>query len=125
MGEKWDTMKTHISGVMSDWQVYEKAHGAARKSKGPKGRISNFLNRLYLWPALQKQIEYNAELARTVRELSNQLADLQARVAVQATLSAAMLSTPATPGDDISTELEDLRARIQGLEISERHRIKS
>ncbi|MEO5953985.1 MAG: hypothetical protein ABIQ44_16100, partial [Chloroflexia bacterium] len=91
---------------------------------GVKGRISNLLNRFYVWPTLQKQIEYNAELARTVRELSTQLADLQARVAVQATLAAAMLSTPNAPTDDLSTELEDLRARIQGLEISERRRTK-
>lgn len=125
MGDKWDVMKRHVSGVMSDWQVYEKAHGKSRKSRGLKGRVSNLLNRLYLWPALQKQIEYNAELARTVREISTQLADLQARVAVQATLSAAMLSTPNTPTDDLSTEIEDIRARIEGLEISERRRTTS
>lgn len=124
MQEKWDAMKGHVAGVISGWQVYEKAHAKVRKAGGIKGRVSNLVNRLYLWPALQKQIEYNAELARTVRELSAQLADLQARVAVQATLSSALLSNPDTPGDDVSTELEDLRARVEGLEISERRRTK-
>lgn len=117
MGEKWEAAKSHLSGVMSNWQVYEKAYGRERKSAGIKGKLSNLLNRLYLWPALQKQIDYNAELARTIRELSSQLADLQARVAVQSTLSTALFSRPATPGDDLSTELEDLRARIEGIEI--------
>ncbi len=121
MGEKWAEMQAHMSGVMSNWQVYEQAHGRTRKPAGMRGRIGNLLNRLYLWPAFEKQIDYNAELARTVRELANQLAELQARVAVQSTLNSALFSRVSMPGDDISTELEDLRARIEGLESEMRH----
>jgi GT2 family glycosyltransferase len=121
MGEQWEAAKSHVSGVMSGWHVYEKAFGQERKSPGVRGRLANLMNRLYLWPVLQKQIAYNADLARTVRELSAQLADLQARVAVQATLSTALFSRQAAPGEDISTELEDLRARVEGLEIENRN----
>ncbi|MGA7730265.1 MAG: glycosyltransferase [Chloroflexia bacterium] len=115
VGEKWEAVKEHLSSVMSGWQVYDSAHGATGKP-GMRGKIGNLLNRLYLWPALQKQIDYNAELARTVRELSSQLAELQARVAVQSTLSSALFSRADTPAEDLSTELEDLRARLEGLE---------
>lgn len=121
LGEEWEAMNAHISGVMAGWQVYEQAHGKARKSGGVRGRIENLMNRFYLWPALQKQIEYNGELARTVRELSSQLAELQARVAVQSTVSSALFTRTNWPTDDISTELEDLRARIEGLERGTRN----
>jgi hypothetical protein len=119
LDEKWQTLEAHLSGVMSGWQVYEGAYGKAARS-GVRGRIANLLNRLYLWPALQKQIDYNAELARTVRELSGQLAELQARVAVESTLSSALFSRQSAPGEDLSTELEDLRARVEGLEHDSR-----
>jgi O-antigen biosynthesis protein len=96
LSERWDALQAQVSGVMSGWQVYEKAYGAhqgkARRKGSMRDRLRNIKNRLYLWPVLQKQIDYNAELARTVRELSAQLADVQARLAVQSSLTAALLS---------------------------------
>ena len=121
VGEKWEAMKEHLSGVMEGWQVYEKAHTPPRRAGLLRGRVGNLINRLYLWPAFQKQINYNAQLARTVRELASQLAELQARVTVQSTLASALFSRPSHAGDDLSTELEDLRARIEGLESEARN----
>jgi hypothetical protein len=66
---------------------------------------------------VNRQIEYNASLARAVRDLSQQVADLQARVAVQGVMAAGLASRQADSlSDDLSIELEDLRARIEQLE---------
>jgi hypothetical protein len=121
LDRKWETMQAHIDEVISTWQVYERAHGPQKKqnarTRSMTGRVRNLLSRLYTWPTLQKQIEYNASLARTVRELSRQLAELQARTGVQAVLTSGLISrqADATP-EDISIELEDLRARFEALE---------
>jgi GT2 family glycosyltransferase len=121
LDRKWETMQAHVDEVISNWQVYERANGTQKKQndriRTVSGRVRNLLSRLYTWPTLQKQIEYNASLARTVRELSRQLAELQARTGVQAVLTSGLISrqADATP-EDISIELEDLRARFEALE---------
>lgn len=119
LDRQWDAMQTHTGEVMQGWQVYERAHGsmARRTPKSLGGRVRNLLSRLYLWPTLQKQIDYNASLARAVRELSRQLAELQARVGVGAILTSGLVSKQASDtAEDISLELEDLRARLEALE---------
>jgi O-antigen biosynthesis protein len=119
---RWETMDAHVGEVMSRWQVYERVYGVGGKpklaaSQTPGGKLRNLLSRLYLWPVLREQIAYNAALARSVRELSRQLAEVQARAAVQSMLTAGLVSEymDAT-AEDISIELEDLRARIERLE---------
>jgi GT2 family glycosyltransferase len=95
LANRWTALNEHLSGVMSGWQVYEKAHGPSnkpRRATSVRGRLANMKKRFYLWPVLQKQIDYNAELARTIRELSTQLADVQARLAIQSHLVAALLA---------------------------------
>lgn len=110
LSERWDALQAQVSGVMDGWQVYEKAYGSS-KGKARKGslrdRLGNIKKRLYLWPVLQKQIDYNAELARTVRELSTQLADVQARLAVQSSLTAALLSRRDGELDEDLTALDE------------------
>ena len=106
-------MQARVADVSAGWQVYERAHG--RTERG--GRLRNLLRRLYVWPVVNRQIEYNASLARAVRDLSQQVADLQARVAVQGVMAAGLASRQSDGlTDDMSIELEDLRARIEQLE---------
>jgi hypothetical protein len=119
LDRKWESIQGHVDEVMSGWQVYEQAHSTHKKraALSAGNRFRNFLSRWYLWPTLQKQIEYNASLARTVRELSRQLAEVQARVGVQAMLTSGLISRQAgDASEDISIELEDLRARLEALE---------
>lgn len=121
LDRKWETMQGHIGEVMSGWQVYEKVYGAPKKGAtlSLRGRARNLLSRWNLWPIMQQQIDYNASLARTVRELSRQLAEAQARLSVQSILTAGMMSKQAGAStEDVSTELEDLRARLEALERS-------
>ena len=106
-------MQARAAEVEAGWQVYERAHGKSEKG----GRLRNLLRRLYVWPVVSRQIEYNASLARSVRDLSQQVADLQARVAVQGVMAAGLASRQADGvTDDLSIEIEDLRARIEQLE---------
>ena len=112
LSDRWDALHSQVSGVMSGWQVYEKVYGApngkARRSGLLRERLGNLKKRLYLWPVLQKQIDYNAELARTIRELSTQLADVQARLAVQSHITAALLSRRDAEIDEDLVELDKL-----------------
>ncbi len=119
---KLDTMQEHIAQVMDGWHVYKKSlHSSRRMSGGPVGRLRQRLNNLskrwYVWPILQRQIEYNASVARTTREISWQLAELQARVGLEGLLTAGLV-TQVTNGsmEDLSAELEALRSRMQQLE---------
>jgi GT2 family glycosyltransferase len=115
----WKAMQSHVGETMSGWQVYERAHGrrASARSASLGGRLRNLIYRWYLWPTVRKQIDYNASLARTVRELSQQLAEVQAKLGVQALLTSGLISKQAgTTSEDISIELEDLRARLEALE---------
>jgi GT2 family glycosyltransferase len=112
LSDRWDALHSQVSGVMSGWQVYEKVYGAPngkpRRGGSLRDRLGNLKKRLYLWPVLQKQIDYNAELARTIRELSTQLADVQARLAVQSHITAALLSRRDAEMDEDLVELEKL-----------------
>lgn len=121
---KWEALQGHVAEVMGSWQVYEKAYGNTGKSKTKpatprslRRRLDNLLKRWYVWPLIQKQLEYNASLARTVREMSRQLAELEARVGLQSMLTAGVVSKSyvTASGEDISIELEDLRARLEQL----------
>jgi len=119
LDQEWQAMQSHIGETMSGWHVYERAHGkrARLKSASVSDRLRNWINRWYLWPAMQRQIDYNASLARTVRELSRQLAEVQAKQGVQALLTSGLISKQAgATSEDISIELEDLRARLEALE---------
>jgi GT2 family glycosyltransferase len=116
---KWDAMQDSVGEVMAGWQVYQKAQGETKKREAASlgGRMRNLLSRWYLWPTMQKQIDYNASLARSVRELSRQLAEVQARVSVQSMLTSGLISKQAEAApEDISIELEDLRARLEAIE---------
>jgi GT2 family glycosyltransferase len=116
---EWETMQSNVNEMMSGWQVYERAyHNPTRHDSSSLGdRIRNLFSRWYVWPTIRKQIDYNASLARTVRELSQQLAEVQARIGVQAMLTSGLISKQAgTTSEDISIELEDLRARLEALE---------
>jgi hypothetical protein len=108
LSERWDALQAQVSGVMEGWQVYEQAYGEGKGKGSVRGRLRNMKHRLNFWPVLQKQIDYNAELARTVRELSVQLADVQARLAVQSSLTAALLSRRDAQLDEELAELDKL-----------------
>jgi GT2 family glycosyltransferase len=113
LDRRWTEMQARAAEVEAGWQVYERAHGKTERG----GRLRNLLRRLYVWPVVNRQIEYNASLARAVRDLSQQVADLQARVAVQGVMAAGLASRQGDGvTDDLSIEIEDLRARIEQLE---------
>ncbi len=115
IARKWDDMQRQIDEVLTGWQVYEQAH-RGKPRKGVAGRVSNMLSRLYTWPMLRKQLDYNASLARSLREISRQLADLQARVAVQSILASGLVSRQNVASNDVYAELDALRSRIEELE---------
>jgi GT2 family glycosyltransferase len=119
LDQEWKSMQGHVDETMLGWHVYERAHGKRTKADSASvgGRLRNWINRWYLWPIMQRQIDYNASLARTVRELSRQLAEVQAKLGVQALLTSGLISKQAgATSEDISIELEDLRARLEALE---------
>ena len=84
--------------------------------QGPLGKLGHLLNRWYTWPMLRKQIEYNASLARTLREVSRQMADVQARVALESILTSGLVSEQRITLAGIVAELEALRGRVMQLE---------
>ncbi len=120
INRKLSKIDSHVDEVIGGWQVYERSRPPMRRKKAasPTERLSNLLSRLYVWPILRKQIDYNASVARTLRELSNQLADLQARVALQSMLTAGLVSRQnvAPTSESIAAELEALRDRIEQIE---------
>ena len=121
IARRWDDLHRHIGEVLDGWQVYERTHSArAHKRKGISGRLQNVLRRLYTWPLHQTQIEYNASVARATREISDQLADLQARVALQALLASGLASRQSGATAAVAAELDALRDRVEQLE-SARH----
>ncbi|HEY0069201.1 MAG TPA: glycosyltransferase family 2 protein [Chloroflexia bacterium] len=115
IARKWDALQRQIDEVLGGWQVYERSRPRKPK-KGIAGRVSNILSRLYTWPMLRKQIEYNASVARSLREISRQMADLQARVAVQSILASGLVSRQNIAANDAYAELDALRSRIEELE---------
>lgn len=114
---KWDDLQRQIDEVLRGWQVYERSRPRKPK-KGIASKVSNMLSRLYTWPTLQKQIDYNATVARSLREISRQLADLQARVAVQSILASGLVSRQNIASNGVYAELEALRARLEELETA-------
>lgn len=114
--QTWEHLQGQIKEVLAGWQVYEKAHPRKSRKHGMAGRFDNLVKRLYAWPMLKKQIDYNAAAARTLREISHQLADLQARVAVQSMLTSGLVSRQSRASGDLAAELEALRGRIEQLE---------
>ena len=63
-------------------------------------RLNNLWTRPYLDPILAQQIEYNAALARTVRELAAQVSGLEAALLVRVGLTDAQAGAP----DDVKRE---------------------
>jgi hypothetical protein len=115
IARKWDDLQGQIDEVLGGWQVYEKSRPPKHR-KGIAGRVGNLLSRLYTWPTLRTQIDYNASVARSLREISRQLADLQARVAVQSILASGLVSRHNAASTGVEAELDALRSRIEELE---------
>ncbi|HKP51189.1 MAG TPA: glycosyltransferase family 2 protein [Chloroflexia bacterium] len=116
IAHRWKELKGHVDSVIQGWHVYESAHPAKERKNGVTGKARNLLSRLYAWPTMRKQIDYNASLARTLREISRQLSDLQARVALQSVLTSGLVSKQGGGLGDVAAELEALRGRIEQLE---------
>ena len=120
--QKLDTLQAHVAEVMRGWRVREKPFRSTTPVVGKavvrlRERLNNLSTRWYVQPILQQQVDYNASVARTLREISGQLAELQARVGLQALLTAGLSARQQqAPMDEIRSELETLRARIGQLE---------
>ncbi len=119
----WEQMQTHVDEVMLGWRVREKPFASSLPLAGKlvawlRERLNNLSTRWYVQPILQQQVDYNASVARALRELSRQLAELQARVALQSLLTANLLSQQSThtAAEDLSAEVEALRIRLEQLE---------
>ena len=120
---KLDTMKGHMAEVMRGWRVREKPFTSSTPMVGPmvarlRQRLNNLSTRWYVQPILQQQVDYNASVARTLREIADQLAELQARSSLQGLLTSGLVAQYGrTSVDDLVAEVEALRARIQKLEM--------
>lgn len=111
---KWSDLQRQVDEVLAGWQVYEKSR-PRKPQKGIAGRARNLFSRIYTWPTLRKQIDYNASVARSLREISRQLADLQARTAVQSILTSGLVSRQGMTVRDVYAEIEALRARLEEM----------
>ncbi len=117
---RWNSIQNHMREVMGGWRVREKPFSSSASVVGPlvarlRSRMNNLSTRWYVQPILQQQVDYNASVARTLREMSDQLAELQAQVALQSLLTAGLISQnnsanggpPQEPDEDeIDEELE-------------------
>jgi GT2 family glycosyltransferase len=112
IAERWEQLHRHFDEVLAGWQIYQKSR-PRRQPRGVRGRVSHLLSRLYTWPMLQKQIDYNASVTRSLREITRQLENIEARVAVQSILTSGLIGRHR---EGVSAELEALRARIEQLE---------
>lgn len=112
---RMEALQAHIGEVMGRWQVYERAgpRTTQKRNLSVQGRLRHLISRLYLWPTMRRQIEYNASTARTLREVSWQLADLQSRVSLLSLLSAGLVSKHNNALADLSIELDALRSRLE------------
>jgi GT2 family glycosyltransferase len=121
--QRMDTMQENMSEVMRGWRVREKPFRSSapifgRAIAGLRRRLNNLSTRWYVQPILQQQVDYNASVARTLRELTKQLAELQARVGLHGLLTSGLVAQRSrTSVEDLAAELESLRARVQQLEI--------
>lgn len=120
---RWDQMQVCVDEVMLGWRVREQPFASSVPVVGGliawlRERLNNLSTRWYVQPILQQQVEYNAAVARALRELSRQLAEVQARVALQSLLTANLVSLQAGDAyaEELSAELEALRVRIEQLE---------
>jgi O-antigen biosynthesis protein len=120
IARRWSDLRGQIDEVLAGWQVYEAAYGARRGDGGPVGRLRNLLRRLYTWPMHRRQIGYNASVARSLREISTQLADLQARSALQSLLASGLASRQNSAASSLAAELDALRDRVSQLEAARR-----
>lgn len=116
IARRWEELKGQMGEVMGGWHVYERSHPSRERKKGVLGKANHLLSRIYPWPMMRKQIDYNASIARALREISRQLADLQARVALQSMLTSGLVSKQSGGLGDVAAELEALRGRIEQLE---------
>jgi hypothetical protein len=121
---KWDTLQGHVSEVMKGWRVRERPFASSVPLFGPlvvglRERINNLSTRWYVQPILQQQVEYNASVARALREMSRQIEELQARVGVQSILVAGMegKQANASSSEALAAEIDSLRVRLEQLEL--------
>lgn len=120
--EQRASLDAHVGEVMKLWRVREKPFKSSLPVIGQvvaslRERLNNLSTRWYVKPILQQQVDYNASVARTLREMSRELADLQARVRLGAILTAGLVSSGTRqPPDGMSEEIEALRARVEQLE---------
>jgi GT2 family glycosyltransferase len=118
------TMQGHVDEVMRGWRVRERPFRSSTPVLGKlivslRERLNNLSTRWYVQPIMQQQVDYNASVARTLREMSVQLAELQARVQLQGILTAGLISgrTSAVTPEEMTAEIEALRARLDQLEL--------
>ncbi|MEO6457294.1 MAG: glycosyltransferase family 2 protein [Chloroflexia bacterium] len=113
IGRKWDNLHEHVGEVMGSWRVRERPFSSSAPLIGPlvarlRSRVNNLSTRWYVQPILQQQVDHNASVARTLREMSDQLAELQAQVALQSLLIAGMISHSNSASQTPEEENEEL-----------------
>ena len=118
IGRKWDSLHEHVSEVMGNWRVREKPFSSSAPLIGPlvarlRSRVNNLSTRWYVQPILQQQVDYNASVARTLREMSGQLAELQAQVALQSLLTAGLISLNNSANEADPQEPEEIDEEIE------------
>jgi GT2 family glycosyltransferase len=121
--KRMDSMQANMSEVMRGWRVREQPFRSSvpvlgGTIAGLRRRLNNLSTRWYVQPILQQQVDFNASVARSLREITRQLSELQARVSLHSLLTSGLVSQRNRPSvEDLAAELESLRARVQQLEM--------
>ena len=121
--QRLDAMQGHVSEVMRGWRVREQPFRSSvpifgGAIAGLRRRLNNLSTRWYVQPIVQQQVDYNASVARALREVTKQLAEVQARVGLQGLLTSGLVAQRShTSVEDLAAEIESLRARVQQLEM--------
>jgi GT2 family glycosyltransferase len=117
-----DRLQGHLKEVMGGWRVREKPFSSSAPVVGKgivwlRNRLNNLSTRWYVQPIVQQQVDYNASVARTLREVSSRLAEIEARMRLQAMLTAGLVTQRRHASvEDLTAEVDTLRARIDLLE---------
>ena len=118
IARKWDSLHEHLGEVMGSWRVRERPFSSSTPLIGPlvarlRSRVNNLSTRWYVQPILQQQVDHNASVARTLREMSDQLAELQAQVALQSLLTAGLISQNNSVNEGDPQEPEEIHEEIE------------
>ena len=102
-----ETLERGVAEVLALWRLNEPADAAARAGRPTWGRVRD---EWYVPAVRGHQIQFNAAVARAVRDLAAQLSGLEAATLAQAAVDTAALTREIAA---LRAELADLRVQLQ------------